>query len=144
MPVSGLVAFGIVDEGAGSTLLIHLPPIQVLHSFPKSARNEQCRRIPSVCRTCSKNKPSLANLEFYRHSRGASSLSEHQLWDFIVRESRLCSKTPPLILYADRVGCTLSVSTGVKEFSRRGIDHEPSRFSAIRGHCVCKPRPREG
>jgi hypothetical protein len=31
-----------------------------------------------------------------------------------------------------------------KEFSGRGIDHEPSQFSAISGHCVTKSRIREG
>src|SRR6266850_1754715 len=41
-----------VAEGAGLTLLIHLPPIQVLHSLPNSACNEQRRRIPAVCRAC--------------------------------------------------------------------------------------------
>src|SRR6267142_1720561 len=52
MPVSGLRAAGMVDEGASLTLLIHLPPIQLLHSLPNSACNEQRRRIPAVCRAC--------------------------------------------------------------------------------------------
>src|ERR1700688_3990424 len=32
----------------------------------------------------------------------------------------------------------------LKKFSRRGIDHEPSQFSAISGHCVSKTRICEG
>ena len=62
----------------------------------------------------------------------------------------LCMKAgcvpKPCLQYCMRTesGVRYPSAEKLKEFSRRGIDHEPSRFSAISGHRVSKPRVREG